>query len=270
MKPLNLIALLLFLGGAAWALTRSDRTVREIQNAYYSAISPFLKSGSQLETHARAFLEETRHSKELENELDVITGEVGRLRILVTNLRALENENEQLRRALNFKKNTHFEVVAARVIRRNPSTWWQTVEIDAGSKQGIGNQFAVLANEGLVGMIDRIDKNGERAAVLLLTDEKCQVSARVEGSPEVGILSGQRGGFDGEPLLRLRFLSANAAVRHGQQVFTTGRGGTFQANILLGTIVSVEKGAIDSEALVRPAVNFADLGAVFVVLAADS
>ncbi len=39
MKPLNLIALLLFLGGAVWALTRSDRTVREIQNAYYAAMS---------------------------------------------------------------------------------------------------------------------------------------------------------------------------------------------------------------------------------------
>jgi len=53
-------------------------------------------------------------------------------------------------------------------------------------------------------------------------------------------------------------------------VLTTGRGGIFQANILLGTIDSVEKGALDSEALVRPSVNFADLGAVFVVLSSDS
>ena len=73
-----------------------------------------------------------------------------------------------------------------------------------------------------------------------------------------------------EPLLRLRFLSANAAVRPGQRVFTTGRGGIFQANTLLGTIDTVEKGTLDSEALVRPSVNFADLGAVFVVLSADS
>jgi rod shape-determining protein MreC len=160
--------------------------------------------------------------------------------------------------------------VAARVIRRNPTTWWQTVEIDAGSKRGIGTQLAVLSNEGLVGKIDRVDNSGERASVLLLTDEKCQVSARVEGSPEVGILSGQRSGFDGDPILRLRFLSANAAVRPGQRVLTTGRGGIFQPNILLGTIHSVEKGALDSEALVRPSVNFADLGAVFVVLSADS
>lgn len=270
MKPLNLIALLLFLGGAVWALTQSDHSVREIQNAYYQAMAPFLKSGSQMETHARAFLGEVRHSKELETELEAVSPELGRLRILVSHLRTLETENAQLRNALAFKKSTHFDVVAARVIRRNPSTWWQTVEIDTGSKRGVATQLTVLSNDGLVGMIDRIDNGGERSSVLLLTDEKCQVSVRVEGSPEVGILSGQRGGFDGEPLLRLRFLSANAAIHPGQRVFTTGRGGTFQANILLGTIDSVEKGALDSEALVRPSVNFADLGAVFVVLSADS
>jgi rod shape-determining protein MreC len=74
----------------------------------------------------------------------------------------------------------------------------------------------------------------------------------------------------GKPLLRLKFLSKNAELRPGQRVFTTGRGGIFQPNILLGTIESVEKGAMDSEALVRPSVNFADLGTVFVVLARES
>jgi rod shape-determining protein MreC len=270
MKPLHLIALLLFLGGAVWALTRSDRAVRGIQNAYYEAMAPFLKTGSKLETQARAFLTETRHSRELEAELEATREQLGRLRLIEERFRALENENQQLRHALDFKKATRFDVVAARVIRRQPATWWQTVEIDAGSKRGIGTQLAVLSNEGLVGKIDRVDNRGERSSVLLLTDEKCQVSARVEGSPEVGILSGQRGSFDGEPMLRLRFLSSNAAVRPGQRVFTTGRGGIFQPNILLGTIHSVEKGALDSEALVRPSVNFADLGAVFVVLSADS
>jgi len=270
MKPLNLIALLLFLGGAVWALTRSDRAVREIQSAYYEAISPFLKTGSKLETHARAFLQEVRHSKELETELEATREQLGRLRLIEERFRDLEEENQQLRHALDFKQSTRFDVVAARVIRRNPTTWWQTVEIDAGSKRGIGTQLAVLSNDGLVGKIDRVDSSGDRASVLLLTDEKCQVSARVEGSPEVGILNGQRGGFDGDPLLRLRFLSANAAVRPGQRVLTTGRGGIFQPDIPLGTIHSVEKGALDSEALVRPSVNFANLGAVFVVITTDT
>ena len=268
MKPLNLIALLLFLGGAVWAFTRNERGVREIQDLYFSAMGPFLKSGSKMETEARAFLTETRHSKELETELTVVRSDVGRLRLLESQYHEMEAENDRLRHALDYKKATHFDVIPAQVIRRQPTTWWQTVDIDAGEERGIGTQLAVLSNEGLVGKIDRIYKDQNRSSVLLLTDEKCQVSARVEGSPEVGILSGQRGRFDGNPLLRLRFLSTDAALHPGQRVFTTGRGEIFRANILLGTIFSVEKGALDSEALVKPSVNFVDLSTVFVVLSA--
>ncbi|MFK7851762.1 MAG: rod shape-determining protein MreC [Akkermansiaceae bacterium] len=264
MKPLNFIALILFLTGVAWALTRSEPVVREIQVAYFKAIAPTLQAGSALETKARELLEETKHSKALETELQAIRSEIGRLRIIESRFNDLERENNSLRHALDFKEATNFDVVAAQIIRRHPTTWWQTLEIDAGEDQGIGIQLSVLSNDGLVGLIDRPFKN--RSSVLLVSDEKCQVSVRVEGSPEVGILSGQRGKFDNNPTLRLRFLSKDAALRPGQRVFTTGRGGIFQPNILVGTIISVEKGPLDSEALVAPAVNLSDLGTVFVVL----
>ncbi|NJM37917.1 MAG: rod shape-determining protein MreC [Akkermansiaceae bacterium] len=154
MKPLNLIALLLFLGGAVWALTRSEKTVREVQNLYFTAMSPFLKSGSKLETTAREFLKETHHSRELETELNAIQGEIGRLRIIESRYRDLESENNRLRSALDYKTATNFNVIAAQVIRRNPTTWWQTVDINAGQERGIGAQLAVLTNEGLVGKTD--------------------------------------------------------------------------------------------------------------------
>jgi rod shape-determining protein MreC len=264
MKPLNLIALLLFLAGATWALTRSEKVVRDIQVNYFKIISPTLTAGSTLETKARKLLDETEHSKALETKLSAIDGEIGRLRIIETQFDALKRESKELRHALDFKKATNFDVVAAQIIRRHPTTWWQTMEIDAGEDRGIGVQLSVLSNDGLVGLIDRPYEH--RSSVLLITDEKCQVSVRVEGTPEVGILSGQRGKFDNNPNLRLRFLSKDAALKTGQRVFTTGRGGIFQPNILVGTILSVEKGPIDSEALVIPAVNLSDLGTVFVVL----
>lgn len=264
MKPLNLIALLLFLAGATWALTRSEPVIREIQVAYFKVIGPTLTAGSSLETKARKLLEETRHSKALETELSAIRSEIGRLRIIESQFNALQRENKELRHALNFKTATNFDVVAAQIIRRHPTTWWQTMEIDAGEDRGIGIQLSVLSNEGLVGIIDRPFKR--RSSVLLITDEKCQVSVRVEGTPEVGILSGQRGQFDSNPILRLRFLSKDAKLKPGQRVFTTGRGGIFQPNLLVGSILSVEKGPLDTEALVTPAVNFSDLSTVFVVL----
>jgi rod shape-determining protein MreC len=263
MKPLNLLALLLFLGGLVWALTLSDSTVREIQRGYYAVISPFLTKGSQLETHIRGFSDEVQTSKELTEMLAVTNDELGRLRLVEDRFQQLEAENSQLREALNFKKQAPFKAIAAQVIRRQPSTWWRTVIIDRGEESGVGVQVPVLAGKGLVGKIDQPLKG--MSTVILLTDEDCRVSAKVEGTPEVGILSGQRGQFDGSPLLRLRYLSKNAGVRPGMKVFTTGRGGLFPANVLLGTIESFETGTFDAEALVRPSVDFADLNTVFVL-----
>lgn len=269
MKPLNLIALLLFLAGAVWALTRSERSVREIQRTYYSAISPFLTGGSQLETKSRAFLDEAKHSAELEAELQTLRGEYGRLKVIESRFNDSEAENNRLRAALDFQKNSPSEVIASKVIRRQPSTWWQTVMIDRGSapkgnqRSVVSVQEPVLGDGGLVGKIDLVMDN--MSTVLLLTDEQCQVAAKVEGSPEIGILSGERASDDDKPRLRLRFLSRDAKLKPGMRVFTSGRGGVFPANILLGTIESIQHGAIDSEALVVPSVNFADLDTVFVL-----
>lgn len=263
MKPLNLLALLLFLGGLVWALTLSEASVREIQRGYYAIIAPFLTKGSDLEVRIRSFSDEVAKSKDLAAKLEAQNQELGRLRLVEERYRQLETENSQLREALKFKKQAPFKPIAAQVIRRQPSTWWRTVIIDRGEESGVGVQVPVVADKGLVGKIDQPLKG--MSTVILLTDEDCRVSAKVEGTPEVGILSGQRGQFDGTPMLRLRYLSKNAGIRPGMRVFTTGRGGLFPANVLLGTIESYESGAFDAEALVRPSVDFADLSTVFVL-----
>lgn len=179
------------------------------------------------------------------------------------NSQEIEAENARLRRALEFQERTRFKATAARVIRRQPTTWWQTVEIDRGDESGVRVHQPVVADGGLVGKVDRVGKN--LSSVILLTDEACLVSVQVEGTPEVGILGGQRGQYENGPKLRLRFLSNKARISPGTRVFTTGRGGLFPANLLVGTVESVVPGPLDSEALVRPSVDFTDLGTVFLL-----
>jgi len=263
MKPLNLLALLLFLGGATWSLTQSERTVREIQAAYYRAISPFLTGGSALETQARAFLDEVDHSKALEARLEVIEKNYNRLLWIEGQLRLVEAENDRLRAALEFKERVTFAVVAAQVTRRRPTTWWQTVEIDRGEQDGIATAYPVVTDQGLVGKIDGL--YAELSTVVLLTDEACQVAAKVEGSPEEGIVSGLREQIEGSPLLQLRFLSREARLKKGMRVFSSGRGGVFPADLLIGEVVEVDPGPLGSAALIRPAVDFENLRNVFVL-----
>lgn len=263
MRPLNLLAFLLFLGGAVWVLTRSERTVREFQRTYYTWLTPFLTTGSKLETQARSFLDEVDHSKKLEAELETIRTEYDRLRQVEAHSLEIEAENARLRRALDFQKRIDFKATAAHVIRRQPTTWWQTVEIDRGGESGVAVHQPVVADGGLVGKIDRV--GDKLSSVILLTDEACKVSVQVEGTPEVGILSGQRGQYEREPLLRLRFLSTKARITPGTRVFTTGLGGLFPSNLLVGTVESVVPGPLDTEALVRPSVDFTDLSTVFLL-----
>ena len=145
MKPQNLIALLLFIVGAAWALTLSEASVRSIQKTYYSAISPFLKGGSNIEAKASAFIEEVEHSKEWETKYSLAKEELDEKRVEVAHLRKLELENARLRQALKFQQRAPFRVLAAKIIRRQPSTWWHTVTINRGEKQGVGVQLPVLS-----------------------------------------------------------------------------------------------------------------------------
>lgn len=262
MKPQNLIALLLFIAGAVWALTRSEPSVRSIQKTYYKAIGPFLKGGSTMETKASEFIKEAEHSEEWKTRFKLAEDELGKLRTEVSHLRKLEVENAQLRQALKFQQQAPFHVLAAKIIRRQPSTWWHTVTINRGEKHGVGVQLPVLSPEGLVGKVDAPSE--DTSTVILLTDEQCKVSAKVDGTPELGILSGLRGQTGENPLLRLSYLSKDAKISPGMLVFSTGRGGLFPADILLGTVQSFESGPLYGEALVKPAVDFSALHTVFV------
>ncbi len=270
MKPLNLLILLGFLVGVVWAVTLSESSVRSIQSTYYETVSPFVRAGSKLEAKAGAFLKEVEYSKDLEARLHQTELQFGRLAAIEGQLRELERENNELNAALDFKRRTNFEVTAARVIKRQPSTWWKSVIIDRGAKSGITAQVPVLASGSLAGKVDRVTAGEDEASVILLTDESCQVSVQVEGTPEAGIVSGQRGQIGESPLLRLRYLSKDAPIRPGMRVVTTGRGGLFHAKILVGTIESFEPGAFDGEAWVKPSVDFQNLNIVFVTSQPDS
>lgn len=262
MKAHNLIAVLLFLAATVWVLTRSPQTVRSIQVSYYKLITPFLGNGTPLKQKAQSFLSEVEHSDIWKTRYSLAEKELAIKRMEVAHLRKLEGENAQMKEALGFAQESPFKVLAARVISRNPSTWWKTFVIDRGTGQKLKSQYAVLSPMGLVGKTDIISQ--DISTVILLTDEKCKVSAKIDGTQEFGILSGRRGISEANPLLVLHFLSKNAHLTPGMRVFTTGRGGLFPADILLGSIVSFKSGPLYGEALVKPAVDFSKIDLVFV------
>ncbi|MEN8694754.1 MAG: rod shape-determining protein MreC [Akkermansiaceae bacterium] len=265
MRPLNFIALLLFLAGTVWVFTLSEDAVRKVQKTYYSAISPIISKGGKTEAWAKDFVNEVEHSEDLKRQLDQAISERDRFKIIASRVGELETENNELLQALKFQRETEFNVIAARVVRNQPLNWGSTIEIDRGATNDyVGLSQCVLASNG--GLVGQVNQPGDDvSSVLLITDEASQVSARIEGTSEVGILVGQRTNYGETPRLRLRYLSKGAILQKGMKVYTDGRGKKFPADIPIGTIEDFDQGPIYGEAEVIPAVDFNNLKTVFVI-----
>ncbi|MGC6567263.1 MAG: rod shape-determining protein MreC, partial [Akkermansiaceae bacterium] len=230
----------------------------------YSAISPIISKGGKTGQFAQDFLEEAEHSSDLAKKLEQSNRERDRFKLIAAQVRNLEAENNELRAALAFKKQTEFDVIPAKVIRKQPLLWGKTIEIDRGTDKGLGVSLCVMASNG--GLVGRVQQPGQEvSSVLLVTDEGSQVSARVEGTTEVGLVVGRRTNYGEAPRLRLRYLSKNAALQKGMKVYTNGRGKLFPANIPIGIIEDFESGPVYGEAEIIPAVDFTNLQTVFVI-----
>ena len=103
------------------------------------------------------------------------------------------------------------------------------------------------------------------SVVLLVSDENCRVAAKVEGSREQGIVSGERVTTGLTPLLNLNFLSKQADLKPGQKVYTSGVGGVFPSGLLIGSVKAFHVRELDGQAQLTPAVDLSHLEDVFVV-----
>ena len=169
----------------------------------------------------------------------------------------------RLRNALNYRQRSVFKLIAAEIVARDSSTWWRTVTINRGKRDGTEIDMPVVTAEGLVGKITTVSSN--ISLVLLASDENCRVAASVEGSREQGIVSGERVTTGLSPLLDLNFLTKQADLKPGQKVYTSGVGGVFPSGLLIGGVKSFRVRELDGQAQLTPAVDLSHLEDVFVV-----
>lgn len=263
MKKLNVLALLLFAAAVAAVFTLDTPTTRQIQGKTMSVLSPFIHSSAAVEQAVSGAASAADDPRELKRENERLAVEVERLRIMSQKYSQSLDENNKLRKLIEFKQAAPFKMTAARVIRRVSTTWWNTMIIDKGLLDGITTDSPVISAVGLIGKTGKMESH--MTEVILLTDEMCRVSAKIDGTLEQGIISGERAGLEMRPDLKLRFLNRNALINPGTNVISTGEGGVFPAGLLIGRVKRFENKDISGEAVVEPAVDFSVLEHVFVV-----
>lgn len=269
MSRLNLFFVALFVGLLVWiSFFEADRVAR-IQKGTMSIFSPFTRASGAISAATAALGEEELSYSQLKEAFESARGERDRLQLEVMQLDELLYENNELRRALQYKTRSPLSLLPARVISRKSLNWYNTLVIDKGAADLVQADYAVIVPvgqaAGLVGKVSEV-VGPHSSIVLLLTDEMCQVPAQIKGTVEQGIVNGQRAPLRTRPDLKLRYLSKEALINPGDLIISSGVGEVFREGLLLGQVKGAKRGVIDTEATIVPSVDFEKLRDVFVIM----
>jgi rod shape-determining protein MreC len=243
--------LVLALGGYFNPVTsRLSRLVVTVQtwiSDRYLAVADFL-------TVPRDVASMRQRNADLEAQVAILQTQIIQLQQKVT-------ETSILAALVDFARaNPAYAYQAAAVIGRDPSPFLRYVILNIGSNQGVLPGMPVVTSKGLVGRVDAVI--AEAARVQLVTDSASAVNVRLQSSNTEAMLVGSVTGQ-----LSLDMISQDANLTVGEVVLTSGLGGSYPPNLLVGQVVSIRKLASDlfQQAAIQPSVDFSQLGFVLVI-----
>jgi rod shape-determining protein MreC len=142
-------------------------------------------------------------------------------------------ENIRLRNLFNFTPMLKKKTIAARVISREPNSWFQWVVIDKGTNNGIYIDAPVLVwaknSFCVLGRIGEIYKN--YAKVILITNALSALPAMIGSTGKDGLLEGQNNLY-----IKLNYLMKEDDIKIGESIYTSQLSSVFPPNILIGRV----------------------------------
>ncbi len=176
-------------------------------------------------------------------------------------LREAASDYERLISLLNYTSALEDqEFLTADVIAVEATGITRAIIINRGTRDGIAKGMPVATDLGLVGRIIQVSANA--AQVQLINDENSAVSSRLQTTRAQGSIIGQASG-----VLRLTMVDLDEEIRQGDLVITSGLGGNFPADIVVGQVTSVRQFEFElfQEAEARSLIDFDRLEVVLVI-----
>jgi len=236
-----------YLGTASRGLGSSLISVQTWFATRFSAIQDFLAA-------PRDIIALRQRNTELEQEVSRLQGQLIELQQKV-------DETEILAALVDFTRaNPERSYKGAAVVGRDPSPFLHYIIINRGSNDGILRGMPVVTNQGLIGRVDAVIADASR--VQLITDPASTVNVRLQNADTDAMLVGSVTGD-----LSLDMISQDVTVEAGDVVLTSGLGGGYPSDLIVGQVVNVRKRDFElfQQASIQPAVDFARLEIVLVI-----
>jgi rod shape-determining protein MreC len=245
---------------------RDDTTKqRKIRSIVQTVVYPFQRGTSSMGNGVTGFFGSIGELRRASVENQQLREQVRQMQDELRDTRQQVAEAERLEKLLDLKAKSSYETIAAKVIARDPSMWFDNIVIDKGRWSGVEVNMAVVAPGGIVGRV--VSTSPWSAQVMLITNEKSGAGAVVGQLGQSSAL-GSIKGLGESGLLEMRYVSDLEKVQVGDAVVTTGQDGIYPSGYTVGAVVEANPGsATQTQAIrIRPTAGLDRLKEVAVLL----
>ncbi len=226
----------------------------------------------------------------MQKGINVIGEWVGDKLDMITDIQTLQAENEELRNRLDeYQTNNRinlsdaqelddlrelyeldsrypdYEKVAANVISKDASNWFDTFILDKGTEAGIQEGCNVMAGNGLVGIVTEAGPNYSKVRSII--DDNSNVSAMfITDSSLCNVLGDEK--YMDEGYIRVEHIHKEAEISEGDELITSNISDKFLPGITIGYVsnLTLDSNNLTMSGDVTPAVDFDNIQTVLVIL----
>lgn len=254
------------LAAALSLLSYFSNTSSLLHNAAGVAASPFRAAARAVS----GFVEDKKHYYQSYNDLiaenQALREEVAELRAGARQAEKDRTENALLRELLELREQRRDLVFeSAKVLEHGASNWTSTLTLNRGTNHGVEVKNVVVSSEGyLIGVVTDVGLNW--CTVRTIIDTDTELGAVLFRTGDVIVVEGELA-LMGENRLRAVYLPGDRTLLIGDYVVTSGLGGYYPSDLVIGTVERVETddNGYAQYAVLTPMVEFDDLTEVFII-----
>lgn len=261
-----LVAVAVFLVGIMAYAGANGRLTAAPQELLSVVLTPLQKVTSALSGGAASVWEKYTSIDDVMDRNEQLEAENAELRQQMVDYDRIKAENDAYKALARIQDtNSEASYVSAFVIGRDPLDVFGGFTLDQGSTDGVAVNDAIISDRGyLLGVVVEVDATS--CKVMTILHPSFNAAGVISRTRENGIITGSADyAADGQCVLTN--LDRATEARKGDQVITTGLGGVFPANLLVGTVQEVvpEQSGKSSSAVILPGADPRTVKHVFIV-----
>lgn len=261
-----LVIVAVFLVGIMAYAGANGRLTAAPQELLSVVLTPLQKVTSALSGGAASVWEKYTSIDDVMDRNEQLEAENAELRQQMVDYDRIKAENDAYKALARIQDtNSEASYVSAFVIGRDPLDEFGGFTLDQGSTDGVAVNDAIISDRGyLLGVVVEVDATS--CKVMTILHPSFNAAGVISRTRENGIITGSADyAADGQCVLTN--LDRATEARKGDQVITTGLGGGFPANLLVGTVQEVvpEQSGKSSSAVILPGADPRTVKHVFIV-----